>query len=1515
VPQLRDVTVNQGLGAYSPLVNGKETLARFYLSKPSCAGSGASIQVTGGTLAVKDGGTTLGTVPAPTPVPVSSAYPEIATFSVAAMADSTGDPKFVIPASMVTRTSAFTASFSATITYRQRASNRASYASASVTFTTRPATNTPISASFDQPSNALGVLFVPMGDGSKTYSTQWTTTGQQALQDGMTAAVARAYPLAAGIGNLGGTGGLRYAVAPTLLDLKRLSLLDANGKFCGTGGSYDKIKAELAQFRLSYNTVNPGAQANRVVGVIDPSIALLPPNPCFEGMAVVNSQEAWAVAGPGRAGQLIGLELAHTLGLVPPARESPFDGAHSQNITAENPQANRRFNVIQRSFIPSDRSLMKPSATSPTPDNVNTLLEVPDFAFLLCVLGGSLNSECQTYGQPDSVDASAPVGSTLAFVMSGTTDGSAGICATCTGAATSTTVIESYFASSVPLTTPDSTSTYRLVQRASGGAVVSDQGVPLSFRHSEHGTGSGSTTHDAGLFSFALPFQSTADRIELWKGSPGASGSLLLYAQNRTAAPVVTSFAVGAGPILLSRRGTASALAVETLTAEAATPAEPTPITTESPLSAPISFGNSFSTVSQVCLNFHFFGDLLDPGEELSTSWGVGFLNGTASPQQDRLMCLTNEADTNRLLDGSEPLTVSMDSGSVTLGALVSSVTGDSTAPVSYRISSDATLYTVAQGGSVPVDTTVTDDPDSPDEPDVTLTSRALVPSGSFSTTPSGGVPSFASDGTLSTSPSTALGDYHLVVTAKGGGFTRSYDVDVTVVEPTASLVVNTAADDAAPEDLTDGACEISHCTLREAITVANDASGANTIEFDLPLSGGTQIAPTSALPPISDTVLIDGDSQPEGDVVVNGDGAAFADGFALDDGSDGSTIRGIEIRDFSNGAGIRIGSANNTIVSNTIHDTSDGIVVSGSDATANVIGDNVGPSELFSIDYALGNVLVNNFSDGLEISSGATGTVVAGNFIGTDRVGTTGLGNDSTGIRVAASGNQLGPGNTVTHNGSVDTGIFVASGSGNRIVANSIHDNLGLGISLGEGANNDLGAPALSSATSSGGTTTVQGSISGPPAGDYFVEFFRNGACDASDFGEGETYLDFATVSVSGPSTSFSKSLGGLSIGDVVTVTLTSTATNDTSEFSSCVTVEEEEELPPGQESWDATATDDNAADMRLDGLLDCPGQPVQVIFVGRAPNSVSGNTATWSGTIDTSLAPPNCAVKIAVNDGFTRPPITDTGTETAATGNNPVVAAVSSPRANAQVLQYGVIPLRGSIFNAQGVLGNSEHAWSLSGPGITRSGTGPIVDLQPPTGGWPAGTYTATLKRAGSTDPAESDNLTFIVLTDADNDGIPKSVDDGCIGGNGDSDPLNAFGDKDNDGLPNASDPQPCTAATSYTAIVDVNPDPLPTGSSGNPITADVRVPGRNVAQVLASSVRITRIADEDVSTNNDFKNIGWTIKNGVGIAKFDREKIAQWLASRDIHNRVVSITVGGSSGAPPWTFSGSDSVFVQG
>ena len=63
-PALRDVTVNQGVGTYSPLVRGKETLVRAYLSKPACASSSDVIELTGASLAVTAAGVTTDDRPA-----------------------------------------------------------------------------------------------------------------------------------------------------------------------------------------------------------------------------------------------------------------------------------------------------------------------------------------------------------------------------------------------------------------------------------------------------------------------------------------------------------------------------------------------------------------------------------------------------------------------------------------------------------------------------------------------------------------------------------------------------------------------------------------------------------------------------------------------------------------------------------------------------------------------------------------------------------------------------------------------------------------------------------------------------------------------------------------------------------------------------------------------------------------------------------------------------------------------------------------------------------------------------------------------------------------------------------------------------------------------------------------------------------------------------------------------------------------------------------------------------------
>src|SRR4051794_31313484 len=143
VPQLRDVTVNQGVGSYPVLVRGKETLVRAYLSLPSCTARGASISVTGATLTVLNGTTAL----TPTPITAyspttSSTPPTIAPYTAASALNAPADAIFVVPPSAMAPsgvTTRFTATFKVTVRYTTSAG-----IGGSTTFTTLPGTAMPI---------------------------------------------------------------------------------------------------------------------------------------------------------------------------------------------------------------------------------------------------------------------------------------------------------------------------------------------------------------------------------------------------------------------------------------------------------------------------------------------------------------------------------------------------------------------------------------------------------------------------------------------------------------------------------------------------------------------------------------------------------------------------------------------------------------------------------------------------------------------------------------------------------------------------------------------------------------------------------------------------------------------------------------------------------------------------------------------------------------------------------------------------------------------------------------------------------------------------------------------------------------------------------------------------------------------------------------------------------------------------------------------------------------------------
>jgi CSLREA domain-containing protein len=333
-----------------------------------------------------------------------------------------------------------------------------------------------------------------------------------------------------------------------------------------------------------------------------------------------------------------------------------------------------------------------------------------------------------------------------------------------------------------------------------------------------------------------------------------------------------------------------------------------------------------------------------------------------------------------------------------------------------------------------------------------------------------------------------------------------------------ATITVNTVTDVVADDGL---------CTFREAIVAANTntasgllpgecaagSAGLDTIQFAIAGPGVHRIAPTVALQAITESIFIDGYSQSGSSVNTNPMNAGInavilieiygASSGGLHLNASNSTIRGLSIH--GGGDAITINGSNVTITGNFIGTNPAGtageslpsvgiemlsgnnnIVGGPNPADRNLVsGYRSGSIEINSCNGTLvqGNYLGTNAAGtlGLQdlsatpfgvqtdplsanttivgnlIAGNATGvagygnSIIQGNLIGTQKDGVTPLPNVTYGIVLLGNGHLVGgaipaQSNTIAYNGF---GVNVPSANGNRIQGNSIYSSTHLGIGL----------------------------------------------------------------------------------------------------------------------------------------------------------------------------------------------------------------------------------------------------------------------------------------------------------------------------------------------------------------------------------------------------------------------------------------------------------------------------------
>lgn len=294
-------------------------------------------------------------------------------------------------------------------------------------------------------------------------------------------------------------------------------------------------------------------------------------------------------------------------------------------------------------------------------------------------------------------------------------------------------------------------------------------------------------------------------------------------------------------------------------------------------------------------------------------------------------------------------------------------------------------------------------------------------------------------------------------------------------------------------------------------------------------------------------------------------------------DGVRDAVERNLISGNFSDGVLITRGSSGNVVAGNLI-----GTNAAASAAIQNArgvlisegaFGNRIGANGDSLNDAAEANVISGNRIGVVIWQTGSDNNLVAGNYIGTNKLGAD-LGNVGAGVlvRSGARSNLIGGDeptirNVIAFNGGPGVSIQDSLTTGNFIQLNSIHDNDGLGIDLGDdgvtvndlgdaddGANHLQNFPLLSTAWATASSLRVRGTLNSAPNSEFRIEFFANTNPHDSGFGEGEQLLGltFVRTDVNG-NASFVETFAGNFTNHFITATAIDLSGNS-SEFSAAI-------------------------------------------------------------------------------------------------------------------------------------------------------------------------------------------------------------------------------------------------------------------------------------------------------------------------------------------------------------------------